>query len=439
MSNAISRIKDFYGRGAVKSDISSGPVTKKQAPMFRISPVQFERFRHDIKSWRDSCEEAERPYFPFRVKMQRMFLDTILNEHVKACIEKRKSLTLQRKFKLCDEKGKADDQVTEQFKTTWFNNFQSYSLDSLFHGYNLISLGDIVNDTFPELKFIQRQHVSPDRKVVSSFAYMPTGDKFTDPKFSDWYVYVSTPGETGASACGYGLLYDIAKTEILLRNNTGQNADYNQNFGQPTRKGRTSKQGDERDAFQNALMNMGSDAWILLDESTDNVELIEASNTGSAYQTYADFEKRGEAKISKRILGHADALDSTPGQLGTGKEEDNPVAKALMSIQSKDAEFMQPIVNDELLPRMRRLGINIPDHLHFEYLNDDEKERYRARQDASNKTTAEIAQIMSNAGLQMDPAYFEERTGIKSTKKETSFPAQQPEQKIAALSNGVKK
>jgi len=363
-------------------------------------------------------------------------LDTILNEHVKACIRKRKRLTLQRKYKLCDENGNADKSATKLLKKTWFNLFQSYAIDALLHGYNLIYLGNVENDAYPQLDFTKRQNVSPDRKIVSSLVYMPSGDSWEDPRFKEWYIYISTPNETGASPCGYGILYELAKTEILLRNNTGQNADYNETFGQPIRKGRTSKTDEERNEYENSLRTMGSNAYILLDEGADDVELIEASNSGTAYQTYSDFEKRGEAKISKSILGHADALDSVPGKLGND-HEDSPAQKALLDTQSEDAEFMEPIINDQLLPHMRSHGFKIGDHLHFEYINDDEKERFRTRQDQSNKTTAEIAQTMNNAGLQMDPKYFEERTGIPTTKVEKTFPTAQPEQKMAALKNGV--
>src|SRR6185503_4213474 len=103
MNNAIARIKSFY---APANDEQARKVaTKGKASMFYISPVQFSRMRHDFQSWRETCNEAEQAWYPYRVKMQKMFLDTVLNEHVKACIRKRKRLTTQRKFKLCDENG----------------------------------------------------------------------------------------------------------------------------------------------------------------------------------------------------------------------------------------------------------------------------------------------------------------------------------------------
>jgi len=390
------------------------------APTFPIAKIQLDRIRFDVSMWRSALKEAENEWYPQRVKMQRMYLDTILNAHVKACIRRRKTLTLQRQFKICDDAGNEVEEVTKILKATWFRLFQSYALDGLLHGYNLISLGDIVNDAFPNIRFIKRQNVSPDRRVVGNFLYSISGTPFSEPPYSDWNIYVSTPDETGASPCGYGLLYEIAITEIMLRNNIGQNADYNEMFGIPIRKGTTSKTGDERNQFEAALQGMASNAYILLQDGVDDLDLVESSSRGSAYMTYANFEERCEKKISKVLLGHADALDSVPGKLGAGTGEDNPVESALMGVQSEDAEFLQPIINNELLPRMRKLGFNIPEGLHFEYINDDEKEQFRQREDESNKKTADILKVINDSGGDLTDEtweWFEERTGIPGVKK----------------------
>jgi Protein of unknown function (DUF935) len=442
MSNRIANIKNLLNRPntSVETLQRNGVMQRNtKSPSFWISPVTFERIRHDVKMWREAGAEAENAWYPQRVRMQRMMMDTHLNEHVDACVKKRKNLTLLRKFKICDSEGNIDDDVTAIFKAIWFTNFQSYVIDAKLYGYNLISLGDVVKDSFPNLSFVKRQNVSPDRLIVARYEYSLTGDKFMEDPYKNWYIYVDTPTETAATPCGFGLFYKIAKTEILLRNNIAQNADHNEMFMQPIRKGRTSKQDEERKEYENWIKNMGSNPWVLLDDSTDELELISAPSSGSAWQTFESFEKRGEQKISKNILGHADAMDSVPGKLGAGDGEDNPVVKALYGIQSEDAETLHHVINNELIPRMINLGFNIREGLRFEYLNDEEKEQFRAREDKSNKVTADIAQTMSNAGLQMDPKYFEERTGIPTTVKEISAPPPplliDPIKKLDALKN----
>ena len=63
-----------------------------------IAPVQLQRIRQDVQTWREVVAEAENAWYPHRVKAQRLFIDTINNGHVYACMERRKDLTLLRKW-----------------------------------------------------------------------------------------------------------------------------------------------------------------------------------------------------------------------------------------------------------------------------------------------------------------------------------------------------
>lgn len=421
MANILSTVKNYL------FPTPDNPLTQERPGDWReekapernlrsyITPVQLQRIRHDVQLWREAITDAEQAWYPHRVRMQRMFLDTVLNAHVTACMTRRKNLTLLKDFKLCNEAGEENEQYTKLIKKDWFAKYCNYVLDAQFFGYSLISLGDLVNDEFPKLTTIRRFNISPDRLNVTSYVYSLSGAQFQEDPYRVWNVWVQTPTEVGISLTGYGLLYKVAMYEIICRNVLGFNMDSAELYGMPLRKGKTSKTNeDERALFEKALAQMGSAGYILMD-TMDELELVESSQTGQGFKIYESLEKRCEAKISKVLLGHADALDSTPGKIGGGQGEESPVAQALEDIQTVDCRFLENNVNNELLPRLRELGISIPDDLHFEIKNDQEREEMRRREDQSNKLTADIAQVMKNAGLQMDAAYFEERTGIPTT------------------------
>jgi hypothetical protein len=433
--NRITKARNFYYPASTFSqaftyDLKGGEVKKNLT--YYITRVQFARLRQDIQSWRDSYRVAEQMFFPFRAPMQRIFLDTILNEHVDACMRMRRRLTMLRDFKICDDKGKEDESLKLFFRnraqkgsTKWFNDFLSYSIDSLFFGYTLIYLDDLVNNAFPNINCIRRENISPDRLNVSSLPMMVGGIDFTAEPFSDWHIWVPTPGETGRESCGYGLLAKIAKSEIVLRNNLANNSDYNQTYGQPIRKGKTTKTDpDERNNFEMALKNMGSDAYILLDDEQDDVELVESKNAGTGHQTFSDLEKRLEAKISKVMLGHADALESTPGKLGSSggagqkaNQPNSPQEKALAQVQAEDGLFVESVINSELIPRMQKFGFPIPPNFHFEFSNNMELAQERQEQDDANQKTANIMLTIAQAGGVPDWNYFSEQTGINVTEK----------------------
>lgn len=392
-----------------------------------IAPVQLQRLRHDVAMWREAVTEAENAWYPHRVKMQRLYIDTILNGHVFSLMDRRKDLTLLRDWCFKDEKGEEVEGLKDMFNGEWFDLVVSYTLDALFFGYSLISLGDIEQDKFVNTSLIRRWNVSPDRLNVAEFIYALSGAKFTEEPYKDWHLWINTPSENGVGTCGYGLFYKIALYEIFLRNTLGYNGDFVELFAMPYRVGKTTKTEEaERAELAAAIQNMGSAGWAILDPM-DEIEFLENNMSGSGFTAYESLEERCQKIVSKIILGHADAMDSTPGKLGAGQGDDNPVAVALSDKQVKDGKFVERMINGQLLPKMRNLGFKIPDKIRFEYKNDQEKEAFRERQDASNKVTAEIAQTMKNAGLKMDAKYFEERTGIKTEEIE--------EQKVEPMEN----
>lgn len=381
-----------------------------------ITPVQLQRLRTDVSMWRDAVAEAERAYYPFRVKMQRIFIDTILNGHVFSLMERRKDLTLLRKFCICDQAGKPVEELTKYFEDqSWFYDFLSYALDARFFGYSLISLGDIVQDKIQDVSIIPRWFISPDRHEVGSFIYATSGADFREQPYSDWHIYVKTKSDSGVSPCGYGIMYQIALYEIFLRNTLGFNGDFVELFAMPYRVGKTTKTDEaERAELEAAVRNMGSAGYAIVDPM-DEIEFLNASTgSGTGFQAYDNLEMRCEAKVSKIILGHEDAMKASGGKL-TADDDESPQQLALKDKQIQDGRFLEPIINNELIPRLRNLGVvSIPEGYRFKFLNDGEEEKLRERQDASNKVTAEIAQTMKNAGLKMDPKYFEKRTGIKT-------------------------
>lgn len=402
----VTDVKNFLGNTPLVSTVNNNDI---RASIFR---EQVNRIRQNVGTWRDGIKEAENAYYPSRVKMQTLYLDTVLNGHVAACMSKRKSLTLSKKFTFVKPDG---SEIPAPFlEESWFDDFLSQALDAKFYGYTLLTIGDIDKGKLTGVNLVRRANVSPDRFIVSSHVNGLTGPNFMDETWAPWTIYIPTPTETGTSPCGYGILYKVGIYEIYLRNLLGFNGDFVELFAQPYRVASTTKtEGAERDLLEEAVKNMGSAGYIIKDPD-DMIEFLSSNLGGTGYNGYDNLEKRCEAKISKLILGHADALDSTPGKLGADQGEESPVNQALEYIENEDSTFAERLVNNVLIPKLRNLGVKIPEGV-FKFSNNKEAEEYRRRVDQSNKVTAEIAQILSTAGLAMDPEYFSERTGIPVT------------------------
>lgn len=398
----IDKIKNFVGFGvAVPVEANDRNISNT------IIPIQLQRIRQDTANWRLAVEEAERSYFPFRVQMQTLYIDTVLNGHVKACMEKRKDLTLLRDWHVLDSSGVLDETTTELLNKKWFNELLNLSLDAIFFGYTLVSLGDMQDGNFKDIQAVKRWNISPDRKQVLSVSYNPVGESWESEQFLNWHIYANTLNEIGTSPCGYGLLYNVAIYEIFLRNILGYNGDFVELFSQPFRIGRTNKTNEqERENFHTAVREMGSAGYAILDDIGDDITFLEMKQSGTAWKAYENLEQRLEKKISKLILGHADAMDSTAGKLGATQGEDSPTSQAMEDKQTKDGVFITDIVNTDLLPKLKALGFKIPDGCKFEFKNDSEVNE-------TNYRFTALAVEIKKAGLQVDKAYFEKQTGIK--------------------------
>ncbi len=392
-------------------------------------PYQLQRIRQDALSRREAIEEAERAYFPHRVRMQQMYLNTKENGHIFACIERRKDLTRLRKWEFVNANGEVNQKVTDIFCNNvkgnsvvkeWFAKLVNYILDARFYGYSLVYLGDIHNGDFDDLEVVKRWFVSPDREMLNSVLYDVNGAEFCeDENIKDWYLYVPTDNETGTSKCGYGLFYELSIYEIFARNLLGFNGDFVELFSQPFRVGKTNKtEESERAMFAETLRDMGSSGWALLDAQDDTIEFLESSLGGNGFQGYDNFEKRLEDKISQIILGHSDAVKSIAGKLGNSNE-DSPATQALEDKQTQDGNFVSSIINGKLFEQMRNLGFDIPMDVKAVLKNDNE-------QMEMVDSMAKLAETLKKGGLQLDAEYFTKQTGIPVT----SAPQPAPLQKL---------
>lgn len=392
-----------------------------------LAPLRLQRIKQDPLTWKQALEEAEipMPLLSYRVKMIQMYNDVMLDGHTFACFEKRKERILLKDYHIVDENGEEDVEATKLIQRPWYKNILNYALDTTGYGFTLLQIGDIVNGEPSKIKLLRRQNVSPDRLNIATVPYSPGGIQFMDEEdkdtfgnaYKDWTIWIPTPSDFGISECGYGFLYKVALYQILLRNNLGDNSTYNELFGQPTRIGRTNKKdATSREYLRQSLESMGSAAYMLLDEE-DKVEFLNSStNAGAANGPYDNLEQRLEKKISKIILGHADALDSTAGKLGSSGKDDDGAGKAINDKEKKDTDFIDMVMNDIVHPKLMKLGIKIPVGKRLVFKNDIEKQSAAAKKLQNNILFMGMVKTAKESGLDVPAEYVEEMTGMPVVK-----------------------
>ena len=414
MASIFSNIKNFWFPNTYKpTSGTQGQSQTNHNPNNGIARIQVDRVKQDIGTWRTALRERERVWFPQSFKLQQLYADTVLNGHVQACIARRQNLVLQKDFEVINSDTKqVDEKLTKLIQKDWMAKVIKSILDAQLYGYSLIAWDYFENFELKDLRIIRRENISPDRKIVQPFFYSVSGKSWEDEEWKDWMLYTSTFNEYGKSESGYGLLYNVAYYEIFLRNNMGYNADFIEKFIMPFVVAKTMKTTeDEREEMFSMLQNLASSNSALIDPN-DEIEFIESKNTGTSFQSFDNFEVRCEKKISKILLGHADAIDSTSGQLGSNDE----ALIAMREIENSQISFVENEINKNLFPKLRNLGFIIPENLSFKFRNDKQAQEAKEEEEEINQKTVQIVKTLFDAGIEVDPKWITERTKIPVSK-----------------------
>ena len=186
-------------------------------------------------------------------------------------------------------------------------------------------------------------------------------------------------------------------------------ASYSERFGEPIVLLKlTTGDNDKREQARDELMDQGGGMVAVLDEDQE-VEFVEA-NTGTGYNTYKDLLEESNKEISKVVLGGTMTVED--GSSRSQAEVHERVAEDKMK---EDIELLESVINSELLPKMRALGIAIPEKAYFTVENKEEV----SAEELFNRVIE-----LEKVGIQIDEEYITDTFQIPiKERKEKQQPA----------------
>lgn len=395
--------------------IQKKEVVKEKDDNNHVVPVQpqpLQRLKLDIQRWRNALLTAESVYNPYRVELQRNFNEIALNAHIKACVERRLSLTLLRDFDFV----KGEQEIELKNKEMVLEIIKE-SLNAVFYGYSLLQINNIV-DGKSSVSLIPRERIIPETLTIStSSQYDTSGVKIYDESYKDWLIWVPTSPESSNVKCGLGLYNVLAPYEIYIRNANTAWSEYQQIYGVPLRIGKTNtREKLMRDNMAQMLKDMGRSGWAVVD-TDDVIELVDGQKGGGAQDNFLGLIDYCQKVISKVILGHSDALDSTPGKLGA----ETSVDKAISEVQQKDGLMIENLLNNRVFPQLARIGIKEFEGLEIKFENNrDENIEKLTEAEINNKVLSNYL-IAYQMGLQPDAKAVSEMLGIEFTNNEATI------------------
>ena len=276
-----------------------------------------------------------------------IFNKIALDEHAEGCISSRLSATsgLSLEFSSAEEGSAVDAQ--RDFLKQVFENIQ---VDDLIE--------EILEAKLRLFRVIEPHWEIRDNRLVLSGFNHQDNDLFQFDR-DELYIWSGSKRKSFADT-PRDSIYAVkvrSKKAILLRclkpyvlKNFGYEswAHFIEVFSDPFRVGRyPDGAGKEiRDQVWEAVYNLGQDGAAAMPMSA-KIEFVENSRTGG--QTFGDLVAASEAGLSKAILGHSAAADSTPGKLGneTGAmqvREDLAAADRRFAVRWLYAGFVKPLL-----------------------------------------------------------------------------------------------
>lgn len=328
----------FLGISAEKQS-DKVEMRKAREIMSKVVNVQLTRFGQEISDWKNGISAWEDPDNPQTVDLIRVYNDLVLDPHLTAAMETRKSRTLSKDYKVVNEEGEENDEETDIFNSIWFRDYVKMALDSRFFGYSVIQFGNRVGKSFDYIKLVPREYVYPQKQAVrespySNYPCLP----LTIGKYAPWTQYVGKRGDD------LGLLAKAGPMLIYKKTAQGAWTEFAELFGAPFRMGKTNIRDKAlNDNMYFMLENMGRNAFGVFDHE-DELEFI-GDKKSDAYEVYDKLIERANSEISKLILGSTMVMDD-----GSSQSQAEVHERTLEAIDKDDSLFIQEIVNNDLIP-----------------------------------------------------------------------------------------
>lgn len=304
------------------------------------------RAEQTIQKFRIAQRAWENPLNPNRTLMYDIYRDVILDAQVYSQLENRKVQTIGSKFRIVDNEGEENKELTKLFKTKWFHNFLNNSVETFFYGFTLHQLGPIYEDKIRWTDIVDRYNVKPEPnfQIVVATPGEMNGVDYTKAPISNWTIPYGDYRNKG-------ILEKVALIQLYKRWALGTWAEFMELYGQPVRIGKT--QTADYESKQNMidmLANMGTNAWGVFNLD-DEIEFIDSMKSSTGDSIHEHLIKYCDEQISKIIVGQT--MTSDNGSSRSQAQVHEEVAESIFRNDQKDIEYM---VNDELIPRLIRLG-----------------------------------------------------------------------------------
>lgn len=329
----------------------------------------FQRTKQSIPLWLEAWRQAENIYYPRKYRLIECYDMAMIDAHLSAVVETRKAKVLGEAFVVLNEKNEVDNTRKNLFMQRWFSDFVNLSLDSIAWGFTLIELNfDQDNKIF--VREVDRRNLVEQTQEVLFNTYDTAGICYTDRGIRDFYIPIK-------SRYALGLLNKAIYWTIFKRLSVGSQATFNENFGLPMLLAKSDKDPESKKQLMKTLLDLGKERIAVVGTDED-LQVVYGSATTDGSKNFEAMNERANSEISKLFLGDVKTTDNAGSQAYINVDVANK--SPLEERKEMDMEFVEGIINEELIPRLALFGFDVKG-LRFRYLHNYMQDKNR------NKTT----------------------------------------------------
>lgn len=297
-----------------------------------------------LAEWKMAIMSATDPEEPDFQYLDTLYKNLMLDNHLASIIDSRILFCQRSPFKIVNEAGEENKDLSWLFERTWFEEFVKLCLMSRFKGRNLIELFEVNPETkeIDSIDEIPMPFFNPKKGIIVKSPGDSTGWNYKDGSLANYYIQVGKDKELG-------MLAEMAPIILAKKLNLGSLLDYIEKYGVPALFITTDREDDARlkELFE-AASNFKSNGFMVgRGQEKFEVGKAEGGNTDN-FINVAEFVNN---EMSKRILGGSGLTDEK-SFVGSSEIQFRLAKDRFES----DKLLIKNIINQQLFPRLQKIS-----------------------------------------------------------------------------------
>lgn len=300
--------------------------------------------RQTLKEWKMALLMANDQDYPDRSALQTLYENLMLDNHLGSTIESRILHSQRSDFKIVDQKGNENEELSSLFERPWFEDFIKMTINVRFEGTQLIELFETDPQTkeLLEIETIPMAHFNAKKGLILKNSGDTTGWNYREGPLRHHYIQIGKPDDLG-------MLAKMAPVVLGKKMGWGAWLDYLDKYGVGNLFITTEHQDPkELKRLEQAASNFKANGWMV-SNGNEKYE-IKGSEAGNP-QNFDLLIERANGEISKRILGGSGITDEK-NFVGSAEIQFNLAKDRYKS----DLLLLENIINQELFPRLVKLS-----------------------------------------------------------------------------------